>query len=67
TQTLRRLERHGLVARTVLSEMPPNVEYSLTSLGVSLLEPLQAIADWSRVHFANVAAARDQFDQPDSE
>lgn len=62
TQTLRRLERHGLVARTVLSEMPPNVEYSLTSLGKSLLEPLQAIADWSRAHFADVAAARDQYD-----
>ncbi|MBD2163853.1 helix-turn-helix transcriptional regulator [Calothrix membranacea FACHB-236] len=51
TQTLRNLERHGLVERK-------NVEYSLTSLGVTLLEPLQEIAAWSRVHFSEVTALR---------
>ena len=64
TQTLRRLERHGLIARQVLSEMPPNVEYSLTPLGRTLLEPLQAIANWSRAHFSEVDAARNQYDHP---
>lgn len=62
TQTLRRLEQHGLVERTVLSKMPPHVEYSLTPLGESLLEPLQAIANWSRKHFTEVAAARNQYE-----
>lgn len=59
TQTLRRLERNGLVSRKVLSEMPPSVEYELTELGQSLIEPLQAIADWSRENFSKVAAARE--------
>ncbi|MDZ7962830.1 MAG: helix-turn-helix domain-containing protein [Aulosira sp. DedQUE10] len=56
TQTLRNLERHGLVERK-------RVEYSLTSLGVTLLVPLQEIAAWSIVHFSEVAALRDRYDQ----
>jgi DNA-binding HxlR family transcriptional regulator len=63
TQSLRKLERHGLVERRVLSEMPPNVTYSLTSLGQTLLEPLLAIADWSRTHFAEVVVLREQYDR----
>jgi DNA-binding HxlR family transcriptional regulator len=63
TQTLRKLERHGLVERKVLSEMPPIVEYSLTSLGKTLLDPLLAIATWSRKNFSEVAASRDRYDQ----
>jgi DNA-binding HxlR family transcriptional regulator len=63
TQTLRKLERHGLVERQVLSEMPPSVEYSLTSLGKTLMEPLLAIASWSREYFADVVASRAQYDQ----
>ena len=66
TQTLRRLERHGLVDRRVLSEMPPSVEYSLTPLGRTLIEPLQAIAAWSRENFTTVATARDRYDAQDS-
>jgi DNA-binding HxlR family transcriptional regulator len=63
TQTLRKLERHGLVERKVLSEMPPIVEYSLTSLGETLLQPLLAIASWSRKNFSEVVASRDRYDQ----
>lgn len=63
TQTLRKLERHGLIERTVLSEMPPSVEYSLTSLGQTLIDPLMAIANWSRKHFAEVVTSRDRYDQ----
>lgn len=63
TQTLRRLERHGLVQRMVLSEMPLSVEYALTDLGESLMDPLLAIATWSRTHFSEVVNSRDQYDQ----
>ncbi|MGB7414519.1 MAG: helix-turn-helix domain-containing protein [Thermosynechococcaceae cyanobacterium] len=66
TQTLRRLERHGLVQRTVLSEMPTSVEYSLTILGETLMEPLLAIATWSRAHFPEMVAARQHYDQQDT-
>lgn len=63
TQSLRRLERHGLVRRTVLSEMPLSVEYALTELGETLMDPLLAIATWSRTHFSEVVNARDHYDQ----
>lgn len=63
TQSLRRLERHGLVQRTVLSEMPLSVEYSLTDLGETLMDPLLAIATWSRTHFSKVVDSRNQYDQ----
>ncbi|MBD2665375.1 winged helix-turn-helix transcriptional regulator [Richelia sinica] len=63
TQTLRKLERHGLIERQVLSEMPPNVEYSLTALGKTLIDPLLGIANWSRKYFEEVEAARDRYEQ----
>lgn len=63
TQSLRRLERHGLVRRTVLSEMPLSVEYALTELGETLMDPLLAIATWSRTHFPEVVNASEQYDQ----
>lgn len=63
TQTLRRLERHGLLERRVLSKMPPNVEYALTPLGETLIEPLFAIAQWSRQNFSEVVKAREAYDQ----
>lgn len=62
TQVLRRLERHGLVQRTVVSELPLVVEYSLTTLGEGLLEPLLEIADWSRAHFPEVTQSRERYD-----
>jgi DNA-binding HxlR family transcriptional regulator len=50
TQTLRALERHGLVARRAFPEVPPRVEYSLTPLGWSLTGPLMALYEWSAEH-----------------
>ncbi len=52
TQTLRSLERDGLVARRVMPEIPARVEYSLTSLGWSITEPLMAMYEWSARHLS---------------
>ena len=62
TQTLRDMERDGLVRRTVYAVIPPRVEYSLTPLGETLCEPLNALADWSHAHMDQVRAAQAQFD-----
>jgi DNA-binding HxlR family transcriptional regulator len=58
TQTLRALERDGLIARRVYAEVPPKVEYSLTTLGWSITGPLMAMYEWSAEHLADVEAAR---------
>ncbi|TCB88282.1 transcriptional regulator [Micromonospora zingiberis] len=58
TRTLRTLESDGLVEREVFPTVPPSVEYRLTPLGVSLLEPLAALADWAVDHHAEIATAR---------
>ncbi|MBT0773682.1 helix-turn-helix transcriptional regulator [Kineosporia sp. J2-2] len=55
TQTLRRLQQHGLVERRVYAEAPPRVEYSLTELGESLREPIVALTAWARLNGAEVA------------
>lgn len=59
TQTLRALEADGLVRRTAFPEIPPRVEYELTALGRSLLEPLQALVSWAREHMGEVQASRE--------
>jgi DNA-binding HxlR family transcriptional regulator len=58
TRTLRALESDGLVEREVFPTLPPSVEYRLTPLGVSLLEPLSALAGWAVDHHADIEAAR---------
>ena len=58
TQTLRSLERDGLVQRTVHPVVPPKVEYSLTRLGRTLIEPLHALCRWSEKHLAELQANR---------
>lgn len=58
TQTLRSLERDGLVERTVYPVVPPMVEYALTPLGATLIEPLAAIARWAEQHFDEITRAR---------
>ena len=63
TQTLRNLERHGLIERKAYTEGSSTMEYSLTSLGETLMEPLLKIAAWSRVHFSEVEMLRDHYDQ----
>jgi DNA-binding HxlR family transcriptional regulator len=62
TQGLRKLERNGLITRTVFPVVPPKVEYSLTPLGESLVRALQTLANWSETHFPEVAKAREKFD-----
>jgi DNA-binding HxlR family transcriptional regulator len=58
TDTLRALERDGLVDRRVFAEVPVRVEYSLTQLGWTLTEPLMALADWGEAHSTDVTDAR---------
>ena len=58
TQTLRSLERDGLVQRTVYPVVPPKVEYALTRLGRTLIEPLQALCRWSEKHLSELQANR---------
>ena len=64
TQTLRALERDGLIARRVYAEVPPKVEYSLTPLGWSLTGPLMAMYEWAAEHLDDVEAARMAEDGP---
>ncbi|PWH07862.1 transcriptional regulator [Brachybacterium endophyticum] len=59
TQTLRSLEADGLVVRTVYAEVPPRVEYELSSLGRTLLEPLEVLRTWASDHMDEVRAARE--------
>src|SRR5467141_4115257 len=58
TQTLRSLERDGLVHRKVHPVVPPKVEYTLTALGRTLIEPLHALCRWSEKHLAELQANR---------
>src|SRR3977135_1710445 len=58
TQTLRSLERDGLVQRTVHPVIPPKVEYALTRLGRTLIEPLHALCKWSEKHLPELQANR---------
>jgi DNA-binding HxlR family transcriptional regulator len=62
TQTLRDLERDGLVVRRVYPTIPPRVEYSLTKLGKTLEGPLCALSRWSEQHMKEVEAAQRAFD-----
>lgn len=62
TDTLRDLERDGLVARHAYAEMPPRVEYELTPLGHTLHTPLQALGRWAEDHIEEVLAARQTYD-----
>jgi len=62
TQTLRKLERDGLVSRTVLPSVPVTVTYALTPLGESLLPVQRAIKDWAESHVDQVRRARAAYD-----
>ena len=62
TQTLRDLERDGLVQRHVTPIIPPRVEYQLTAMGEEICAPIQAIAIWADRNNARVAEARKHFD-----
>lgn len=61
--TLRGLERDGLVTRTVTPTIPPRVDYELTELGLTLIEPLNAIGRWAISNRDAVEASRMKFDR----
>jgi len=63
TQTLRGLERDGLVERTVYPEVPPRVEYRLTSMGRTLVGPSSSLVDWTETHIAAVEVAQSRYDR----
>jgi DNA-binding HxlR family transcriptional regulator len=62
TQTLRGLERDGLVTRTVHATVPPRVDYALTDLGRSLLDLVSGLEGWATTHLGDVLAARARYD-----
>ncbi len=61
TQTLRQLERDGLVTRHVRDVIPPHVGYQLTPLGQTLTEPLSALCHWAQHHMEAVEIARNRY------
>lgn len=61
TDTLRALERDGLVERIVYAEVPVRVEYSLTQLGWTITEPLIALSEWGKAHASEVSDARSRW------
>jgi DNA-binding HxlR family transcriptional regulator len=62
TQTLRSLERDGILSRTVTPSVPVRVDYELTPLGRSLSLLLMAVKDWAEAHIEEVREARDRYD-----
>jgi DNA-binding HxlR family transcriptional regulator len=62
TQTLRAMERDGLIHRQVHAEVPPRVDYALTPLGATLAAPMKALGTWSLARGQHVEAARERFD-----
>ncbi|GAA1587717.1 helix-turn-helix domain-containing protein [Kribbella hippodromi] len=62
TQTLRRMERDGLVTREVFAEIPPRVVYTLTPLGSSLIAPISVLSDWAEIHMPAITTAQSQYD-----
>jgi DNA-binding HxlR family transcriptional regulator len=64
TQTLRRLEAHGLVRRHAYAEVPPRVEYELTPLGATLIDPIHMLTEWARANGDAVIDALDAGPEP---
>lgn len=62
TQTLRELERHGIVARKDYGEVPPRVEYSLTSLGASLAGLVAGIEAWVTANYSRLSGSARRYD-----
>lgn len=67
TQTLRQLERDGLVKRDVYPTVPPQVDYALTELGESLLAYIKGFQTWTKQHYPLVEQARAMYDQKKTE
>lgn len=60
--TLKNLERDGLVTREVFPQVPPRVEYEMTTLGKSLLRPTQGLVDWAKVNWEQVRESQAEYD-----
>lgn len=67
TQTLRGLERDGLVIRTIYPTVPPKVEYTLTPLGLTLVKLLDGIRTWSETNIEEVLQAQAVYDSRTNE
>jgi DNA-binding HxlR family transcriptional regulator len=67
TQTLRSVERDGIVSRTVTPSVPVRVDYELTPLGHSLAALLTAVKTWAETHFEEVRDARERYDAENPE
>jgi DNA-binding HxlR family transcriptional regulator len=65
TRTLRSLERDGMVTRTVHPTVPPQVEYALSPLGVSLAERMHGLGAWAHQHLEEIEDHRARFDRAD--
>ncbi|HLK04912.1 MAG TPA: helix-turn-helix domain-containing protein [Candidatus Acidoferrum sp.] len=63
TQTLRGMERDGLLTRTVFPVVPPRVQYQLTEMGESLVKPLRELCHWAEAHVSDRDRARALFDR----
>lgn len=63
TLTLRNLEKDGIVTRAVYPTIPPRVEYELTALGQSLIEPLGVLSEWAQIHLSEMEVARRAYEQ----
>lgn len=61
TVTLRKLEENGIIDRKVYPVVPPKVEYALTELGETLVQPLKLLCEWAEIHLEAVRAARERF------
>lgn len=62
TQTVRGMERDGLLRREIHAVMPPRVEYELTPMGRSVIAPLEKLCHWAKAHIVQRDAARRRFD-----
>ncbi|MCR8642958.1 helix-turn-helix transcriptional regulator [Paenibacillus sp. N1-5-1-14] len=62
TQTLKQLERDGIVRRKLTPAIPPITEYSLTSLGESLIPIMKMLKEWASVHYDNVLKSREVYE-----
>ena len=63
TATLRNLERDGLISREMFAEVPPRVEYQLTDLGLSILNPMREIVKWIEGNWSTIKSSRAVFDE----
>ncbi|WP_342629683.1 helix-turn-helix domain-containing protein [Nguyenibacter vanlangensis] len=62
SSTLKNLERDGMVIREVFPEVPPRVEYEMTTLGRSLLRPTQGLVDWAKENWETVRSSQSSYD-----